>query len=50
MFLNKKNVGKAEKNPAPRQTETAGKADKVRELQLALLERVNGGICKRACQ
>ncbi len=49
MFLTKKNTVKAQKNDATKQTEAARKADKVRELQLALLDRVSGGGCRFGC-
>jgi hypothetical protein len=45
MFLTKKNAVKTQKNVATKQTEAARKADKVRELQLSLLDSVSGGGC-----
>ena len=49
MFLIKKNVVKAQRNVDSKQSETARKADQIRELQLAILDRVSGGICRRDC-
>jgi hypothetical protein len=46
MFLSKKkNAVQTAKNLKTEPAKTARKSDRVRELQLALLERVSGGIC-----
>jgi hypothetical protein len=48
MFLTKF-LKKSEKNQPKEQDKARRDAAKLRELQLALLDRVSGGICMHAC-